>query len=60
MKNELPTIIGVLVTAVFATGYIFNLIAIFSLPAVSLWTGFDILRVIGVFVPPLGALLGYF
>lgn len=58
--DTLGTVIGILIMLILATGYVFNLVAIFNLPAVSLWTGFDILRVIGVFIPPLGALLGYF
>lgn len=58
--NPLSEIIGVLVILMGAAGYLFNIVAVFSLPAIASWTGFDVMRVVGVFVPPLGAVIGYF
>jgi len=58
--RKLSEVIGVLFLMSAVIGYILNLVAVFRLPVVSLWTGFDVMRVIGVFIPPLGAITGYF
>ena len=41
-------------------GWILNVIAVVHSPAISLSGGMDVLRVIGIFVAPLGTVLGYF
>lgn len=62
MKTALTLYIGMLVVAILgALGCIFNLIAVVSgflhsVPLTTLFIG----RIIGLFVPPLGALLGWF
>jgi hypothetical protein len=59
-KSKLPTwlyAIGAIFALIFGIGYVFNIIAIHygDMPANVL-----LLRVVGVFVPPLGAVLGWF
>jgi hypothetical protein len=41
-------------------GYIANIVKVFSIGiAIGQWGGMEVIRVIGVFIPPLGAILGY-
>jgi hypothetical protein len=41
-------------------GYIANIVKVFSIGiAIGHWGGMEVIRVIGVFIPPLGAILGY-
>jgi hypothetical protein len=41
-------------------GYIANIAKVFSIGiAIGQWGGMEVIRVIGVFIPPLGAILGY-
>jgi hypothetical protein len=47
------------VVAGFAYGYFSNIINIFHGLPLSMWGGMEVLQVVGIFVIPLGALLGY-
>jgi hypothetical protein len=41
-------------------GYIANIVKVLSIGiAIGQWGGMEVIRVIGVFIPPLGAILGY-
>lgn len=40
-------------------GWIANIVTLFKAPALLAWGVVEILRVVGVFVGPLGAVLGY-
>lgn len=51
-------IIGLYVAAFM--GWILNIIAIFNSGPVSEWTGVTITRVAGIFIAPLGAVMGWF
>lgn len=60
---DADTVIGFLVLCValfLAVGWIMNIAALFSAPAIVAWSGMEIARVIGVFVAPLGGVLGWF
>jgi hypothetical protein len=52
-------LLAITVVVGFAYGYIANIVNIIHGPALSAWGGIQVLEVIGVFVAPLGALLGY-
>lgn len=59
MKNTIPGIICLVLTITIIWGYVLNIIAIvhtIDLPV----SGMFILRCIGIFVAPLGAILGLF
>jgi len=51
---------GIVLLVVALIGWVMNIIAIVHSGAMSEWTGFVIVRVIGVIIAPLGAVLGYF
>lgn len=40
-------------------GWILNFVAILKGPPMALWAGMEIARLIGVFIPIVGAILGY-
>jgi hypothetical protein len=53
--------IGAMLTIILlAVGYVMNIIAIFQAGALSEWGGFEVLRVIGVFISFIGGVVGYF
>jgi hypothetical protein len=52
------SVVGLWIAAI--VGWVLNIVAIFKAPAIALWGGFEVARVIGVFLGPLGAVLGYF
>lgn len=41
-------------------GWVVNIIAVVHAPALAMWGGLEVMRVIGIFVAPLGAILGLF
>ena len=41
-------------------GWVMNILALFHAPAIALWGGLEVMRVIGIFAAPLGAILGLF
>lgn len=50
-----------LLGVVFIVSWITNLVKVFTTDIpVPLWGGKEIARVIGIFIPPLGAALGFF
>lgn len=65
MKDDVSTsiaILGVLiwlgVIITVAVGYVFNILDLFS--DLSTVNGVFIMRIIGIFLPPIGAIMGYF
>lgn len=59
-SNFLPYI-GMILVVLFAGGWIANVYKIFtSATEIAQWGGMEIARVIGVFLAPLGAVLGFF
>lgn len=51
-------IFWVLIALAGAIGWISNIVALVHMPVVT--TGMGIARIVGIFVAPLGAVLGYF
>lgn len=49
----------IILIVAFIAGWIMNIVAITGLSSVTIMTGMGILRIIGIFIPPLGAILGY-
>ena len=43
-----------------AIGWVANIVTLINGPAVALWAGLEVARVVGVLFAPLGAVLGYF
>ena len=41
-------------------GWVLNIIALVHAPAIALWGGLEVMRASGLFVAPLGAILGLF
>ena len=41
-------------------GWVMNIVALVHAPAIALWGGLEVMRVIGIFAAPLGAILGLF
>ena len=41
-------------------GWVMNIVALVHAPAIALWGGLEVMRVIGIFVAPLGAIIGLF
>ena len=41
-------------------GWVMNIVALVHSPAIALWGGLEVMRVIGIFFAPLGAILGLF
>lgn len=63
VNYDAGTGIGVLVLCAglfLVVGWIMNIAALFSAPAIAAWSGMEIARVIGVFVAPIGGILGWF
>ena len=44
----------------FFYGWVMNIVALVHSPAIALWGGLEVMRVIGIFAAPLGAILGLF
>ena len=40
-------------------GWVLNIMALISAPPLAYWGSLEVLRAIGIFVAPLGAVLGY-
>jgi Cu/Ag efflux pump CusA len=62
VQNKLTVGSALLVITVvvgFAYGYVSNIVHIFHGLPLSMWGGMEVLEVVGIFVAPLGALLGY-
>ena len=57
MKNMIAMIIWFAVFVLGIAGWIFNLVKLFHL---DVFSGGAIARAIGVIIPPVGAILGYF
>lgn len=64
MKNKALTGVFVIVALYVAligtivTGYVYNIVWLVKLPAM-LWNPEQVLSVVGIVIPPLGALMGY-
>lgn len=41
-------------------GWVMNIITLIDAPALAQWGALEVLRVVGIFVAPLGAVLGWF
>ena len=41
-------------------GWVMNIVAVFKLAAISTWGGLEVARIVGIFIAPLGSLLGWF
>jgi hypothetical protein len=41
-------------------GWVMNIITLVDAPALTQWGAMEVLRVVGIFVAPLGAVLGWF
>jgi hypothetical protein len=59
MKVAILVVGLAVVIAAAATGWVFNLLEVVHSPAISQWAGVHVLRAIGIFVAPLGAIMGY-
>ena len=57
--NAAVGLIGLIVIAAVVVGWVMNIAAVFHADFGHI-TGVLVLRVTGIFVPPLGAVLGYF
>jgi len=51
-------VIGLWILAV--VGWVLNIVAIFHSGPMAEWSGVTIVRVVGIFVAPLGAVMGWF
>jgi hypothetical protein len=52
------TYFGVVVLAFI--GWVMNIVSLVDAPALAQWGALEVLRVVGIFVAPLGAVLGWF
>lgn len=57
MKDNFFGVVIILLWLAAFAGWIMNFAAIFS---IHYWGGFEVMRVVGIFIPPIGALLGWF
>ena len=56
MKHFLPTLI---VLAVLGYGWVLNLLALINMEPF-IWTAKSVIGIGGVFIPPIGTIMGYF
>jgi hypothetical protein len=59
MNKIIPGMIGTMIVFTLLYGYIMNIVALVSTVDLPL-TGMFILRIVGIFVAPLGVVLGFF
>lgn len=57
--NELLAVMGIAVVAIGAAGWVWNIVKLAG-SDFGVFTGLLIVRVVGIFVPPVGAIVGYF
>jgi hypothetical protein len=61
MKSEtMGLVLGWALIIVAALGWIKNVVKLYDSPALVEWGGVEVMRVVGVFFAPLGAVLGWF
>ena len=59
--NSLLSIVVVLLALLGAGGWVANIYKIFTTGfEVAQWGGLEVMRIVGIFVAPLGAVLGFF
>lgn len=60
--NTYNTIVyGYFIAAItLAIGWIMNIVELINAPEVAQWGSMEVLRVVGIFVAPLGGVLGWF
>lgn len=45
---------------ILAIGWVLNIVKLFDVGPMAGWTFFEVLRIIGIFLAPLGGLMGWF